>query len=408
MSGPVAREYRAGVAGTAGRAGRRAHAAVVAAFFVNGLLFASWAAHIPKIKAELRIDDGTLGLALLGTPAGSVSAMLLCGYLLPRTGSRIVVQVSLAGYCVSGPFVGLAGSVPELFAALFVWGAFQGTLDVSMNTQAIAVEHHRTRPLMNGFHAWWSIGAFTGAGIGAAAVALGVTLSAQLLVLGAPFFVLASLLAMQMLPDTADDGPREVKIGEQQPATGRRLSPAMLLLGAIALASMLCEGASADWSSVYVRDSLNGGAEAAGLGYTAFTLGMVVVRIFGNRLLGRYPLQRLLPSLAAAAATVFAAALILGSVPVTIAAFFLLGLGLGSVVPSAFSAAGRLPGLHAGVAVAAVSALGWVGFVCGPPLIGQLARATSLPVALVVIPVLTAFIALACARVSALRHPSAT
>ncbi|MGI8677732.1 MAG: MFS transporter [Jatrophihabitans sp.] len=377
----------------------------MAAFFVNGLLFASWAAHIPKVKAHLHIGDGTLGLALLGTPVGSVSAMLLCGYLLPRVGSRIVVEVSLVGYCLSGPLVGLAGSVPALFAALLVWGAFQGTLDVSMNTQAIAVEHQRGRPLMNGFHAWWSIGAFGGAGIGAAAVALRMDLSAQLLVLGVPALAVAGLLAFRMLPDT-DSHPRPGR----SPGVrgGRRFSSAMLLLGAIALASMLCEGAAADWSSVYVRDSLAGGTSAAGLGYTAFTLAMVVVRIFGNRLLARFPLHRLLPGLAGAATVAFGLALVIGTVPLTIVAFFLLGLGLGSVVPSAFSAAGRLPGLHAGVAVAAVSSLGWVGFVLGPPLIGQLAGATSLPFALGVLPVLTAFITVACARVSVLRGPAGT
>ncbi len=379
--------------------GRRAHVAVVAAFFVNGLLFASWAAHIPKVKAHLGIGDGTLGLALLGTPVGSVSAMLLCGYLLPRVGSRVVVRVSLAGYCLSGPLIGLAGSVPTLFAALFVWGAFQGTLDVAMNTQAIAVEHQRSRPLMNGFHAWWSIGAFSGAGIGAIGAAVGIGLSPQLLGLGLPALVIAGALAARMLPDNE---PQSVE--SPVPHSTRRLSNAMLILGAIALASMLCEGAAADWSSVYVRDSLDGGTSAAGLGYTAFTLAMVVVRIFGNRLLVRYPLHRLLPTLAGLATIVFAAALAIGAVPVTIVAFFLLGLGLGSVVPSAFSAAGRLPGLHAGVAVAAVSSLGWVGFVLGPPLIGQLAAVTSLPVALGVIPLLTAFIAVACARVSALRQ----
>lgn len=383
--------------------GRRAHLAVVAAFFVNGLLFASWAAHIPGIKSDLGLDDGTLGLALLGTPAGSVSAMVVCGYLLPRTGSRLVSQLSLVGYCLSGPFVGLTGSVAGLFVALVFWGAFQGALDVAMNTQAITVEQELRRPLMNGIHAWWSIGAFAGAGTGALGVAFGVTLAPQLLLLGVPAMIVAGLLGIRMLPDSAAAAPDSAAADDR--ATGLRLSSAMLLLGGIALASMLCEGAAADWSSVYLRDSLDGGTEAAGLGYTAFALAMVVVRIFGNRLLVRFPMHRLLPALAAVATLAFGAALAIGTVPLAIAGFFVLGLGLGAVVPSAFSAAGRLPGLHAGVGVATVSALGWVGFVCGPPLIGQLAGASSLPLALVVIPVLTAFIAVACAQVVALRTP---
>lgn len=389
-------------------AGRRAYLAVLAAFFVNGLLFASWAAHIPKIKARLDISDGTLGFALLGTPIGSVSAMAVCGYLLPKVGSRIVVQVSLAGYCVSGPFVGLADSVGGLFVALFAWGAFQGSLDVAMNTQAIAVEQHQGRPLMNGIHAWWSIGAFAGAGAGTVGVALGSGLAPQLVVLGVPALLVAGLLSARMLPDAA---PARDVVADPAPGVAaeprprRRISGAMLVLGGVALASMLCEGAAADWSSVYLRDSLDTGTETAGLGYTAFSLAMVVVRIFGNRLLLRFPMHRLLPSLALLATAAVAVTLAAGSAPVAIAGFFVLGLGLGAVVPAAFSAAGRLPGLHAGVGVAGVSALGWVGFVFGPPFIGQLADLSSLPIALIVVPVLTAFIALACARAVSLREP---
>ena len=129
----------------------------MAVFFTQGLLFASWTAHIPQVKAHLDLTDGSLGLALLGAPLGAVSAMLVSAHLLPRFGSRRMVQTSLFGYCVSGPFVGVAGSLPALFAALYAWGAFQGAVDVSMNTQAISVEQARGSPLMSGLHGCWSI-----------------------------------------------------------------------------------------------------------------------------------------------------------------------------------------------------------------------------------------------------------
>jgi MFS family permease len=374
-----------------------AQLAVAVTFFVHGLLFASWAAHIPHVKAHLGVDDGTLGLALLGAPVGSVSAIGLAAYLVPRIGSRRLVAAALVGYCASGPFVGIAGSVPALFLALFFWGFFQGSLDISMNTQAITVERVKLRPLMNGMHASWSIGAFAGAGIGTLAVGLGVTLSRQLLVLGTVALLVAGWLSLRMLPDPPHDAAKA------RAEHGRQISPAMLLLGAVAFASMLTEGAAADWSSVYLRDSLGSSAAVSGLGYTAFALAMVGVRLFGDRLLERFPAHELLPALALLTTVTFAAALLIGTVPAGIAAFFVLGLGVGTVVPTAFSAAGRLPGVHPGVGVAAVSGLGWAGFVCGPPLIGQLAGALSLPVALALIPVLTAVIALATRRVTALR-----
>ena len=109
-------------------------------FVAHGLLFASWTAHIPHVMRHLGLTDGTLGIALLGAPVGSVAAMLLASYLIPKLGSRRVVQFALVGYCATGPLVGLTGSLAALFGALFIWGAFQGTLDVAMNTQAIAVE----------------------------------------------------------------------------------------------------------------------------------------------------------------------------------------------------------------------------------------------------------------------------
>jgi len=383
-----------GDAAVDGRRARRAQAAVIATFFVHGLLFASWTAHVPHVKAHLGVDDGTLGLALLGVPIGAVSAMACSAVLIPRFGSRVLVRVCLVGYCFAGPLVGVAGSVWGLFAALFLWGAFQGALDVSMNTQAITVEKRRGRPLMNGMHACWSMGAFAGAGIGTLSVAAGIELAPQLLVLGTAAVLAAGWLSTSLLLDLVE--PPDSGSGE--PAAGRRFSSAMLPLGAVAFASMLCEGAAADWSSIYLRDSAHGSAAEGGLGYTAFTLAMVAVRMLGNRLLDRFGAVRLLPALALVATVGFGTALAIGSVGAGIAGFFLLGLGVGSVVPTAFSAAGRLPGVHPGVGVAMVSGLGWAGFVCGPPIIGQLADVTSLRTALVLIPVLTTCIAAATTR----------
>ena len=240
---------RPGAAATrrAGRSGPRR----LAAFVSHGLLFASWTAHIPQVKDHLGLSDGTLGLALLGAPLGSVAAMLVVARLLPRLGSRRMVQVSLLGYCLAGPLVGLAGSFAALFAALFAWGAFQGALDVSMNTQAVTVERAAGRPLMSGFHGSWSIGAFAGAGIGALGVAAGISLTPQLLLLAIPVLAVAGPLSLRMLPD-----PRRARAAEQGWPRGRRQAVrAVLVLGAIAFASMLCEGASADWASVYLRGS---------------------------------------------------------------------------------------------------------------------------------------------------------
>jgi MFS family permease len=386
---------------TAGRTGdatsRMQRAATVAAFVSHGLLFASWTAHIPQVKERLGLTDGTLGLALLGAPVGSVVAMLVVARVLPKLGSRRMVQISLLGYCVTGPLVGLASSVAALFAALFAWGAFQGTLDVAMNTQAVTVERAARRPLMSGFHASWGIGAFAGAGIGALGVAAGLSLTPQLLLLAVPVLLITGGLTTLMMADPA--GPAESAGGQDQPRrTMTRLSRPVLTLGAIAFASMLCEGASADWASVYLRGSLHVSPGEAGLGYTTFALSLVLVRLCGNWLLTAFPPGRLLSALAIVATAGFTAGLLGGSTPAVIAGFGCLGIGLALVIPTVNSAAGHLPGLNPGAAIAMVSACGWVGFVFGPPIIGELASATSLTAALGILPVLTACIAVGTGR----------
>lgn len=382
-----------------GSAGWWPPAATATVFFIHGLLFASWAAHIPHVKAHLGLTDGALGLALLGAPAGSVSAMLLAAHLLIRLGSRRMVRVALVGYCAAGPLVGLAGSLIALFAALYAWGFFQGSLDVSMNTQAVAVEQARGRPLMSGLHAWWSIGALAGAGLGAAGVAIGMSLAAQLLLLGLPALAIAGWLTVWMVPDAGWSAKQEtVRPG------ARRLSRPVLALGAIAFASMLCEGASADWAAVYLRGSLHAAAAIAGIAYIAFSLTMVIVRLCGNQLLARFRAWLLLPALAAVGTIGFAAGL-LGSQTVTaIVGFGCLGIGVALIIPTVFSAAGRLPGLDAGTAIATVAAFGWAGYVCGPPVIGELASATSLSAALGLLPALTAVIVVATALAAPLRR----
>lgn len=369
----------------------RARQVIGLVFFLHGLLFASWVAHIPHVKAHLHMSNGTLGLVLLGTPVGSVGAMALGAWALPRVGSKRMVALCLTGYCVAGPFVGLASSPVELFVGLLVWGAFQGTLDVSMNTQAVAQESATGALIMSGVHGRWSLGALAGAGAGALGVWIGLSLTVQLIILGALGLCCVPLCRFLLGEDRRD-------VADEAPDRGlrwRQLPRAVLLLGAIAFASLLCEGAAADWSGVYLRDSLGQTAAVAGLGYAVFILAMVVVRLRADNFLTRYGTGRVISVLAGIGAAAFAVGLLSGNAIVALIGLAGLGAGLASVIPTVFGAAGKLPGISSGAGIALVSATGWAGYVFGPPLIGQLAAATSLPVALGLLPLLTAFIAVA-------------
>ena len=381
----------------------RQRAAVTMTFFAHGFLFASWTAHIPHVKQALALSDSALGLVLLATPVGSVCLMLITGRLLPVLGSRRLTTACLLGYCAAGPFVGLASTPLLLVTTLFTWGAFQGSLDVSMNTQAVAVERRQRRHLMSSFHGAWSVGSFAGAGAGALAVALHVSLTPQLLILTIPVLSAAGILNRSLI------GRRDERRAHEgaDTAASRRppLSRVTVTLGAIAFASMLCEGATADWSAVYLRGSVHVDPAIAGLGYAGFAAVMAAVRLTGAGALARLPAHRLLPTLAALAAAAMAIALATGTAVMALFAFAVLGAGVALVVPSVFSAAGQLPGLAPGVAIATVSACGWAGFVLGPPLIGMLAGLFGLRLALAVIPVLSLIIAIATARVDAIRAP---
>jgi MFS family permease len=377
--------------------------AVIAVFFVHGFLFASWTAHIPQLQHHLGLSDGRLGLALLGAPVGSVLAIGMTARLLPTVGSRQMVRIALLGYCASGPFIGLTGSFGTFFVAFLLWGFFQGMLDVSMNTQAITVERFSARVLMPGFHGSWSTGALVGAVTGAVAVGLGLSLSEQLLVLAAPCLVVVGWLSTRMLPDR-----RARDIPEFSEGTPRRrggvLQGAVLVLGAIALADMLCEGAAADWGAVYLRNSLHAVPVVAGLAYASYALAMLVVRLLGNRLFTRFATHRVLPLFASIASLGFAAGLVIARPASMLVGFALLGAGLGGVVPMIFSAAGAVENVNSGRAVAAVAGFGWAGFVVGPVLIGEIASTTTLHTALYLIPILTGIVAVTTGRAKALRR----
>ncbi|MFN8630109.1 MAG: MFS transporter [Chloroflexota bacterium] len=369
----------------------RARWVTLLVFATQALLFASWTAHIPLVKARLGLSDGDLGLSLFGAPIGSIAATLLASWLLPRLGSKRMIQILLVGYGATAWTVGVAGSGGQLFAALLIWGFFQGSLDVSMNAQAVFVERAVRRPIMSSFHGTWSIGAFVGASLGAVAVSLGVSLTLQMIVVAVVIVVGVGWASRVLLPDPPHDHPD----GGRPSAKAAWLHPVVIALGLIVLASMLCEGSMADWSAVYLHDSLGTSPGFAALGYAAFSSTMVVQRLLGDRVLARLAPRTILPILALISTVGVGTALIVGNPVVSLVGFASLGLGLALVVPAAFSASGRLPGIHPGTAVAAVSAIGWVGFVAGPPLIGKLADAVTLPVALGVVPILTAVIAIA-------------
>ena len=204
-----------------------------------------------------------------------------------------------------------------------------------MNTQGISVERAGKATIMSGLHGAWSVGGFVGAGLGALCVGLGLPLSGQLAAFAVGIALVAGWSTRSLLPDPVRE-PSQVGSRQQ---SNILLHPAILILGAVALACMFCEGAVADWSAVYLRDSLGAQPAVAGLGYAAFAATMVVFRLSGDRLMARFRPNVLLPVLGGVATVTLIATLVLGSPLAALVGFGALGVGLALVIPASLPAA---------------------------------------------------------------------
>lgn len=349
--------------------------AITAVFFADGALFGTWVSRIPALSDHVHASPGILGLCLLAPAMAAVVTMPMVGRFLPGRSSAAFCRASVAGLMVAILLPALAPTVPALAASLLVVGAVNSTLDLVMNAQGVSIERGMDQPILSSLHAAFSFGGFAGAGLGALAAALNVAPVAHFafaaVLLGTPV-----LLAMVWLPREDHDADAHA------PALRWTRMPARLaLLGVACFFSLLAEGGASDWSAKLVREDLAGTAALGAVAYAVFSVGMGSGRLLADRLWARWGAAGLLRRSGALAAVGFAAGLGAGTVPSAIAGFAALGLGLAGVVPTLFRAGADHPGVSTGPALAAVSSLGYLGFLAGPPIIGAVAQFTSLRVA---------------------------
>ena len=364
-----------------------ARLAVLGVFFLNGFGFGSWAVRIPAVQERLDLGEGLLGLALLGMAAGSLVSMPLAGWLVSRLGSRVVVGVTALGFFLALPLLAVAPSLALLVPALAFAGASGGSLDVSMNSHAVAVEKGQGRPIMSSFHAAFSFGGLAGAAVGGAVASLGVGIVPHLSGVCALSLAAFVLAYWRMLPASVDRGEG----GE--PAFARP-TRALAGLGVISFCVLLGEGAMADWSAVYLNGTLGTGPGFAAAGFAAFSATMVAGRLLGDKVTARFGPVALVRAGGAVAAVGLGISLVVAHPAVALVGFGCAGLGFSIVFPAALSAAGRAEGASTGPAIAAVATAGYFGFLVGPPSIGFVAEAVGLGGALFIVAGLSAAIVL--------------
>ena len=357
---------------------RVARYAVIAVFFLNGFMLSNWFVRIPAAQGKLGLTEGTLSIALLGTAVGALASMSVAGWLVTRLGSRPVVVVCAVLMCLALTPLALAPNLPLLVAAMFFLGASNGTLDVSMNSQAVVVEEGYGRPIMSSFHAAFSLGGLAGAAGGGLIAARGIGIEPHLLGVSIVGLLSALVVTRALLPADADRG------GEAEPAFVRP-TRALAALGIISFCVLLGEGAMSDWSAVYLNDTLGTGPGFAAAGFATFSLAMAAGRLSGDVLLARFGATNVVRLCGVLAAVGLGTSLLAAQPILSLVGFACAGAGFSIVFPAALSAAGRSQEMPTGPALAAVSTTGYFGFLVGPPVIGFVAEGVGLGAGLFVV-----------------------
>jgi MFS family permease len=347
--------------------------AVAATFLLHGILVGAWVPHIPLAKERLDVGPGVFGLALLAFAGGAVCAMPVAGALINRYGSAALSAITGLLFCLTflGPI--LAPSLTTFIVAGFFMGMTIGSMDVSMNAHGIAVEKALKRPTMSMLHAGFSIGGTIGAFLGAALLDAFGELS-QALIIALICAAIQIAAARFYLPADVDKGLSGSHFAWPTRAT--------VGLGLLCFLALMVEGSILDWAAIMMRQKFEIDAGFAALGFGFYQAGMAAARLTGDWIRLRVGAVRMVFWSALLAAFGTALALSAPTPYLAIAAFVFAGLGLGNIAPVLFAGGGRLEPDAPGRGIAAVTTLGYSGFLLGPPLIGFAAQVTDVNTAL--------------------------
>jgi len=351
-------------------------ATVGAMFFLAGLTFASWASRIAGIQQKLSLSDAALGGILFTLPVGLMVSLPFSGWIITRIGSRKLLLFALPLYAVALASLGLAQNTLQLIAGLFCFGLTSNAMNIAVNTQAVATEKLYGKPIMASFHGLWSLAGFTGAAIGTLMIGEGID----------PAVHFSLILLLVLIGIAVCFRYLQDDIGSVQSGPVFVMPDASLMkLGAVAFCSMICEGAMFDWSVIYFKKVIHAEDAWMAAGYTAFMSTMAGGRFVADWFSGRFGLKRTLQVSGTLTATGLLIAVFFPYMLTAVLGFMLVGAGVSSVVPLVYSTAGKSGSMSPGVAIAAVSTIGFVGFLIGPPVIGFVAGAFSLRVSFMLI-----------------------
>lgn len=377
------------------QAATRGRWAVAAMFLSNGFLFGSWAPQIPLLLPVHQITESTLGLLILVLGLGAVGAMSFSGRLISRYGSRRMVRIFALLSSFTLVAVVFSPTVPILAATMAIMGAFLGTMDVSMNANAVQAERKLHRAIMSSSHGFWSLGGFLGGGVGGYVIS---HVGREAHAIGASILALMLMLAAMPFLVSDERAPASPGAPHQKGAGKRDL--ALYALGIMALFSMVPEGGVLDWAALYLTKEHGSSLATASFAFALFAGTMALVRFLGDSVRNRFGAVMTLRISGVVGAVGLLGASAAPSDLIAILCFGIAGLGVANMVPIVLSAAGNHPGASAGSGIATVAMMGYAGILFAPSAIGFAAEHIGYRLTYFVLALLLAIVAALSSRVS--------
>lgn len=355
-----------------------------AIFLVAGVAMSAWAPLVPFAQLRLGVSDASLGSLLLFLGTGSLVAMPLTGYLVGRFGCKRTICCSSLLIMMMLPLLATLSTPWLLAPSLMLFGAGLGTLDVAMNFQAVEVEKRAERPMMSGFHAFYSLGGIIGAG----AVSLLLWAGFSPLLAIAAMMVLMLLMLLGSLPHLLND-----RVSHSDTPLFIMPRGLVAFLGLLCFILFLAEGAVLDWGALLLIQTRELPVAQAGLGYAIFSVAMTIGRLTGDRIVKQFSRYSIMVSGCCMAALGIALAVWLPQPQIALLSFLLVGFGLANTVPMLFTAVGTQHTMPVNLAISAMTTIGYTGILTGPALIGYISQWLSLSVAFSLIALLLLVVA---------------
>ncbi|MHA8085598.1 MFS transporter [Aquirufa antheringensis] len=348
-------------------------------FFICGLNFATWATRIPDFKSFLSLSDAQLGTVLMGLPIGSLVSLPIAGWLLTKYASRWICIMAIVLYVIVIPSLSLLSSPVTLFIGLFFFGMAGDIMNIAMNTQVVSLEAKMNKIIMSSFHAVFSIGLMAGAFLGGILEKEHFTTTEHF-----SLVALSNILLIPFsFPNLLTDKPVQ---DESKPKSSiLNLGPYLIILSFIAFCGMLCEGAMADWISLYFKEYSPDSPFPITIGFSFFAAAMVLGRFVGDKISLKYGVSNILIVNGILIGLGMLLTLLFSSIYLKIGGCFLTGIGISTIVPLIYSQAGNQKEIMPSIAIAGVSTIAYIGFLLGPVLIGYLSDFVGLDKALFLI-----------------------